>query len=253
MWINNGAEVIQFPHVPADFPLSQTVNQNEMYSGLSRDYTMISKKRSIREYQWSSWWDNHDSKTMRAWFDPEVLPYKTKGILNGWEFVETLKLWQWKNVPIRMFLYNEASGSIVINLAVTIEEFDVTIHKTGRYDYTIKVREYNFVTIGNEDGNFDIILADRQEVPQPLPNEGDISDNPFGKDLGDGLISNGFFAVVNNPGVTPSAAAMREAYSVGFIWGGVDWIDYINSGPFYISDLQYMWDKKSNSFVILAG
>lgn len=249
MWINNGEDVIQFPHVPSDFPLSQTVNQNETYVGLSRDYTMISPKRSVREYEWSSWWDNKDSKTMRAWFKPEQMLYKTKGILNGWQFVETLKLWMWRNLPIRMFLYNESSGSIVINLAITIEDFHVTIHKTGRYDYDIKVREYNFVTIGNENGNFDLIMADRKEVPQPLDDES--TNDEFGKDLGNGLISNGFFIVINNPGVTPSGTEMKNAYPAGFVWTGTEWFDFISGGEVYANGNKYLWNKKTNSFDLL--
>lgn len=254
MWINNGEEIIQFPHVPPDFPLSQNLQQNETYSGLLRDYTMISKKQTQREYEWSSFWDNQDSKTMRSWFKHETLPYNTKGILNGWEFVEILKLWRWRCVPVRMFLFNESSGSIVINLAVTIENFDVKISKIGQYDYKIKVKEYNFVSIGNENADFSLISKYKKEIPQPVDDEEELkaewSDGMYyGKDLGSGLIWNGFFKVINNPGITPTPESMKSAYAAGFIWDGVAWHDFLDGCAFYTNSGEaWAWDKKSNAF-----
>lgn len=254
MWINNGEQIIQFPHVPANFPLSQSVNQNETYSGLSQDYTMISKKRTRREYEWSSWWDNLDSRTMKAWYNPDDQSYNAIGIRNGWEFVETLKLWMWRGVPLRMFLYNESTRSIVINIAVTIEDFDVTIAKTGRYDYKIKVLEYNFVNIGNEDGDLNLITGTSSKVVQPVEDrtyefDGILED---GQDWGytqDGYVWDGFFMVPHNPGVTPSGSEMKSRYADGYIWTGGRWESFTSSERIMIDGKNYVFDQSQQAFL----
>lgn len=135
-WINNGEEILELPHVPPDFPLPEPDYSNETYEGLSRCYTRIGIPK-LRQWSWKSFILQGRS-TPRPWYSGETV-YD-----NAMDYIDILRRWRDRRVPVRMFLTNNR-GETILNVAVTIDKLDISIAKTERLDYEITVTEYNFV------------------------------------------------------------------------------------------------------------
>lgn len=130
--IANFRETIPLPHVPPDFPIDEPEYDNEVYDGLSRQYTRIGKPK-LRSWEWSSYFPLDGEKYF-------------SNILNGsgWQAVEKIRSWREERVPVR-FILTDRNYIARINVACTIDKFEAKISKVGRIEYTIRLTEYNFV------------------------------------------------------------------------------------------------------------
>lgn len=137
MWVNNGEQTLEFPHVPPDFPMSEPEYSNETYEGISKCYTRIGKPK-LRQWTWKSF-ILQGGEHPRPWYSGDLV-YD-----NAFDYIEILREWRDRRVPLRMFL-TDNDGRTRLNVAVTIDRLDLTIAKTERIDYEITVTEYNFVT-----------------------------------------------------------------------------------------------------------
>jgi hypothetical protein len=63
----------------------------------------------------------------------------------GMEYVETIKRWRQRRVPIRFIITK--SGKPVVNMPVTIDSFTYSEDKSGDIKYTLDLKEFTFVEV----------------------------------------------------------------------------------------------------------
>jgi hypothetical protein len=116
--------------------MSEPDYSNDTYEGLSRCYTRIGIPK-LRQWTWKSFL-LQGANTPRPWYSGQQI-YD-----NAMDYINILRRWRDRRVPVRMFLTNN-KGETILNVAVTIDKLNITMAKTERLDYEITVTEYNFV------------------------------------------------------------------------------------------------------------
>jgi hypothetical protein len=64
----------------------------------------------------------------------------------GMEYVETIKRWRERRVPLRLIITND--GKAEVNMAVTIDNFTYSKDKSGDIKYKLDLKEFKFVEVG---------------------------------------------------------------------------------------------------------
>lgn len=134
MWwtFDNMSKTYRVPVFPDEIKIScGSQNETVKISGLG-ECTII-QEPAAKTYTWSSWFPATKDPT---WSHPNVWDPK--------RYVDDLSKWKDSGKPMRFIL---KSNSWNINVAVTIEQFDIS-EKAGDVDtiyYTIQLREYRFI------------------------------------------------------------------------------------------------------------
>ncbi len=133
--VNNYEDYVFFPYAPEGLPISLPEQNNETYSGLSRDYRRIGTM-GLRKLSWSG---ILPMKRDRWSFANKASP------ADGYSIVQFFEKWRPKKVPLRLIILDQFA-SCKINMPVTVDSFEVSVRRTGDYNYTISVTEYRFIT-----------------------------------------------------------------------------------------------------------
>lgn len=131
--VNNNEEVYTLPHVPVDFPLPQSAQHNETYTGLSYDYRRIGTL-GLRSLSWSSFFP---VGKRYSWMPAEALE-------DGWAYVSFFERWRDRKVPFRVIVL-DSGGVCRLNMPCTVDSFEPSVRRNGDIAYTISITEYRFV------------------------------------------------------------------------------------------------------------
>lgn len=131
--INNNEEYVVFPFLPPDIG-PQIPQNNDTYSGLSRDYNTIGTM-GLWTMSWSAFFPV--GAVRRSYADPDSLT-------DGWQYVSFLDRNRPRLLPFRFILID--SGAVTrINSPVTVDDFSWSVKRNGDIGYSLTLREYPFM------------------------------------------------------------------------------------------------------------
>lgn len=131
--VNNNEEVWTLPHVPADLEIPSPAQSNETYNGLSRDYRRIGTMELI-----SMSWKGLLPVGRRYAFMP------AEASEDGWAYKDFFDRWRDRKVPFRLIIL-DSGGVARLNIPVTVDDFSVTVRRSGDLNYSVSVTEYRFI------------------------------------------------------------------------------------------------------------
>jgi len=129
--INNNAEVLQLPVPPAEYGVDSPWN-NERAEGLQQTLNLIGLK-GLRTVE------------IKSFFPVRDYPFLRSRNMWGMAYVETIERWRSMRIPIRLVIV-DSSGAQSLNMAVTIDNFDWKVGKSGDIDYTLQMTEFAFIS-----------------------------------------------------------------------------------------------------------
>ncbi len=129
--INNNEEVILLPVSPAEYEIDEPWEGQEI-SGLNGPMNIIQNK-------------GLGSTKIESFFPIRDYPFLLNRELWGMEYVEKIKKWRDRKVPIR-FIITE-NGNTDVNMAVTINNFTYGKSKSGDINYALDLKEFKFVEV----------------------------------------------------------------------------------------------------------
>jgi len=132
--INNKEELFTIPVVPDGLIIPEPEQHNEVYSGLSCDYSRIGTM-GLRQLSWSSFFpDRYHSNY------PFVDDSYTK---DGWAYVSFFQRWRDKKLPFRVVIISDEE--VRLNMPCTVDKFEYWIKRNKDIAYSITLTEYRFV------------------------------------------------------------------------------------------------------------
>ncbi len=134
--VNNYEEVLTIPVMPDDFTFEEPEQNNEVYNGLSQDYSRIGTM-GLRKLSWSSFFPDEQNKDFYKFAD------YGNGKYTGFLYVDFFQRWRKKKVPFRVVVLSDVF--IGINMPCTIDSFRYRIKRNRDIAYTISLTEYRFV------------------------------------------------------------------------------------------------------------
>jgi len=130
--INNNEEVILLPVTPEEYEISEPWNNQEV-EGLNQAMNIIQNK-------------GLSSLSIETFFPSKDYPFLLSRDMWGMEYVETIKRWRERRVPLRLIITND--GETEVNMAVTIDGFTYSKDKSGDINYKLDLKEFKFVEVG---------------------------------------------------------------------------------------------------------
>src|SRR6056297_564282 len=130
--INNNEEVILLPVTPEEYEISEPWNNQEV-EGLNQAMNIIQNK-------------GLSSLSIETFFPSKDYPFLLSRDMWGMEYVETIKRWRERRVPLRVIITND--GETEVNMAVTIDGFTYSKDKSGDINYKLDLKEFKFVEVG---------------------------------------------------------------------------------------------------------
>ncbi len=127
--INNNEEVIQLPVPPEEYSVTSPWNNGQV-DGLQRSINRIGT-RSLCSLDIKSFFPsaNHN------------YPFLQNTQMWGMEYVETIERWRSLRIPVRIVIV-DTTGEKVVNMAVTIDDFQYGMKTDGDIFYTLKFTEF---------------------------------------------------------------------------------------------------------------
>ncbi len=129
--INNNEEVILLPVTPEEYEISEEW-ENQEVAGLRQPMNIIQNKKLA-------------TTSIESFFPSKDYPFLLNRSMWGMEYVETIKRWRQRRVPIRFIITK--SGKPVVNMPVTIDSFTYSEDKSGDIKYTLDLKEFIFVEV----------------------------------------------------------------------------------------------------------
>lgn len=129
--INNNEEVILLPVTPEEYEISEEW-ENQEVAGLRQPMNIIQNKKLA-------------TTSIESFFPSKDYPFLLNRSMWGMEYVETIKRWRQRRVPIRFIITK--SGKPVVNMPVTIDSFTYSEDKSGDIKYTLDLKEFTFVEV----------------------------------------------------------------------------------------------------------
>ena len=129
--INNNEEVILLPVTPEEYEISEEW-ENQEVAGLRQPMNIIQNKKLA-------------TTSIESFFPSKDYPFLLNRSMWGMEYVETIKRWRQRRVPIRFIITK--SGKPVVNMPVTIDSFTYSEDKSGDIEYTLDLKEFTFVEV----------------------------------------------------------------------------------------------------------
>lgn len=127
---NNREEVIVLPFTPPGLQITEP-QANDTFDGLSRGRRMIGTMQP-RTVQWSSRFFRH----RMPWMHPQTAA-------DPMDYVDFFRKWRGALVPLRLVIADETRE--ILNMAVTVDDFDWELLRTGDIEYSITLSEYEFI------------------------------------------------------------------------------------------------------------
>lgn len=129
--INNNEEVILLPVTPEEYEISEEW-ENQEVAGLRKPMNIIQNKKLA-------------TTSIESFFPSKDYPFLLNRSMWGMEYVEVIKRWRQRRVPIRFIITKE--GKPVVNMPVTIDSFTYSEDKSGDIKYTLDLKEFTFVEV----------------------------------------------------------------------------------------------------------
>lgn len=129
--INNNEEVILLPVSPSEYEVSEPWDNQETM-GINGPMNIIQNK-------------GLGATKIESFFPVRDYPFLLNRELWGMEYVEKIKKWRSRKVPIR-FIITE-NGNTEVNMPVTIDNFTYGKSKSGNINYTLELKEFRFVEV----------------------------------------------------------------------------------------------------------
>ena len=122
--VNNRAEVMRLPVLPASFTISkpQTTQVFETVSQGELQLIGTPKLKGI---------------TISSFFPIKEYPYLRDTSMKGWEYVYMIDTWILKKLPIRLVITDTP-----INMAVAVTNFEYTVKTDGDLWYKLQLEEF---------------------------------------------------------------------------------------------------------------
>jgi hypothetical protein len=130
--INNNEEVVLLPVTPEEYEISEPWNNQEV-EGLNQVMNIIQNK-------------GLSSLSIDTFFPSKDYPFLLSRDMWGMEYVETIKRWRERRVPLRLIITND--GKAEVNMAVTIDNLTYSKGKSGDIKYKLDLKEFKFVEVG---------------------------------------------------------------------------------------------------------
>ncbi len=130
--INNNEEVILLPVTPEEYEVSESWNNQEV-EGLNQTMNIIQNK-------------GLSILPIESFFPSKDYPFLLSREMWGMEYVETIKRWMDRKVPIRLIITDK--GETEVNMAMTIDSFTYSKDKSGDINYKLDLKEFKFVEVG---------------------------------------------------------------------------------------------------------
>lgn len=84
--------------------------------------------------------------TVESIFPTHAYPWiRPKAMADGWRYVELIEAGRRRYIPFRVILLNN-NGSVILNMACTVDRFTYRRDKAGDVAYSLKLREYRFMS-----------------------------------------------------------------------------------------------------------
>lgn len=127
--INNNEKVIQLPVPPEDYEVPSPW-KNEQSDGMQGSLNRIGR-RGLKSIQIKSFFPErgHD------------YPFLQNRSMWGMDYVEEIERWRARRLPLRLIIVG-GGGKKNVNMAVTLDEFDHGIGKSGDIDFSMKMTEF---------------------------------------------------------------------------------------------------------------
>lgn len=129
--INNNEEVILLPVTPEEYEVSEEW-ENQEVAGLRQPMNIIQNKKLA-------------TTSIESFFPSKDYPFLLNRSMWGMEYVEAIKRWRQRRVPIRFIITKE--GKPIVNMPVTIDFFTYSEDKSGDIKYTLDLKEFTFVEV----------------------------------------------------------------------------------------------------------
>lgn len=131
--INNREEIFELPVIPETLEMDLQW-QNEELNTMRQQLNLIGLK-GLFNFEIS------------AFFPVRDYPFLRSREMWGMEYIETIKRWLERRLPIRLVITNDDPNGFALNEAVTIDEFTYRTGKDGDIYYTLTFREFPFVKV----------------------------------------------------------------------------------------------------------
>lgn len=129
--INNNTEVILLPVSPAEYKVTSPW-KNEQVEGLQQAVNIMGLK-GLQAVEFSSFFPirGHD------------YPFLLNRELWGMDYVHKIESWRTKRFPVRLVISERERK--ILNLPVTLDEFEWNVKTDGDIGYTMKYTEFAFL------------------------------------------------------------------------------------------------------------
>ena len=128
---NNNEEIMVFPIIPRDIPLKNP-QENEEFKTVNNGTLNLIGDLGLR------------SLSISSMFPKEKRSWAKAGSVEGIQYVTFFNKWRGKQVPIRLII-TLSDGSELVNMAVTVDNFDYSFGKQEDITYSLDMKEYRFI------------------------------------------------------------------------------------------------------------
>ncbi|MCG8501405.1 MAG: hypothetical protein MJB12_13495 [Firmicutes bacterium] len=128
--INNRAQVIKLPVIPAEFRIQSAMN-NENYTTISQGDIKLIGLKGLK------------GLVIESFFPTKEYVFSRDDDYRGFQYVEMIEKWMEERIPIRLII-----SETPINMPCTIESFEYGV-KPGSGDiyYTLTLSEFKFIAL----------------------------------------------------------------------------------------------------------
>lgn len=131
---NNKEEVKELPMLPPSINIDETM-KNEIFETINGEEIILIGPTGLRSLSIESIFPNR----RYPWMKEEMSE-------DGWSYVNFIKKWKNKKMPIRLVITSKNQDEI-LNMAVAIDSFSYAIDPVGDISYSLGLIEYKFINV----------------------------------------------------------------------------------------------------------
>lgn len=124
-------EVLLLPVTPSELEMQESWNNTEV-EGMYQNLNIILNK-------------NLSSVELNSFFPVRDYPFVINREMWGMEYVEKIKAWQERRIPIRLVITQD--GKTIINMPATIDDFTYRIGKDKDVYYSLNLKQFVFIKV----------------------------------------------------------------------------------------------------------
>ncbi|SDZ19421.1 hypothetical protein [Tindallia californiensis] len=132
--INNNEEVIQLPAPPEQYEIDSPFG-SETFESIMQAFNLPGT-RGLKTLEISSF------------FPVRNYPFLQNRSMWGMDYVDTIERWRDRRLPMRLIIVSRRR-TLSINMPITIDDFQYSTDKSGDIKYTMSIREFTLVQVGD--------------------------------------------------------------------------------------------------------